>query len=423
MRLAPNRVAPSPLDGFDFTAIVRPGDTIGWPQAIGEPLGLTQRLIAQRDSLPHPHLFFGMSSSRTLSPELADSFTFTALNGAGTNRRISSRSDIIPAHVSAIPRLLRSKALPLDITLIRVRPLPDGSFTTGPISDFTQALVAAARCVIAEVDERLPVTGQDAILPAGAIHHFVTAGLHEVLMPDPEPTAIETTVAGHVAGLIPNGATVQLGVGTLPVAVARALVNHRDLGIHSGVISDSFVALMESGAISNARKRIDVGLSVTGGLFGTRILLDYADSNPAIAMRSSEHTHSQAVMAQLHALHSINSALEIDTTGQVNAEAIAGRYLGAVGGQPDFVRGAQLSPGGRSIIALPSTTPDGKLSRIVATLGGPVTTARSDVDVVITEHGVADLRGCSFPERTRRLIAIAHPDFRDDLRAAARRGE
>ena len=423
MKLAPPLLAPTPLEAFDFTAIVHPNDTIGWPQAIGEPLGLTRRLVAQRDSLPHPSLFFGMGSSRTLTPELAESFTFRALNGAGTNRRISSRSEIIPAHVSAIPRLLRSKSLPLDITLIRVRPLPDGSFTTGPVADFTQAMVAAARCVIAEVDARLPVTGQDAILPASAIHHFVTAGADEVLMPDPEPTATEIAVAAHVAAFIPNGATVQLGVGTLPVAVARALVHHHDLGIHSGVISDSFVALMDSGAITNARKNIDVGLTVTGGLFGTRILLDHADSNPAIAMRSSEHTHSQAVMARLHALHSINSALEIDTTGQVNAEAIGGRYLGAVGGQPDFVRGAQLSPGGRSIIALPSTTPDGKHSRIVASLGGPVTTARSDVDVVITEHGVADLRGCSFSERTRRLIAIAHPDFRQDLRAASRRGE
>jgi acetyl-CoA hydrolase len=422
MNFSAERLPPIPIDQFDFNEIIRPGDTIGWPQAIGEPLGLTGRLVAQRDTLPHPRLFFGMGSSRTLVPEMAESFTFTALNGAGTNRRISSLCEIIPAHVSAIPRLLRTCALPLDVVLIRARRLPDGRFTTGPISDFTQAMVAAARVVIAELDERLPITGQDAVLPADNIHHLVAAGPDEVLMPDPEPSEIETAVAAHVADMIPNGATVQLGVGTLPVAVARALVHHRDLGIHSGVISDSFVTLMNSGAISNARKGIDAGLSVTGGLFGTRVLLDHASGNPAIAMRNSEHTHSQAVMAQLHAMHSINSALEIDLTGQVNAEAIGGRYLGAVGGQPDFVRGAQLSPGGRSIIALPSTTPDGRHSRIVASLGGPVTTARSDVDVVITEYGVADLRACFFTERARRLIAIAHPDFREDLRRQARRG-
>jgi acyl-CoA hydrolase len=420
MSLTRSRPKPIPCDEFDFRDIVRAGDTIGWPQAIGEPLGLTRRLVDQRTSLPHPRLLFGMSSSPTLRPELAGSFSFSAFNGAGTNRRLSGLTEIIPAHVSAIPRLLRSRAVPLDIALVRVRPLPDGRFTTGTISDFTQAMVAAARCVIAEVDERLPITKDDAILPADSIDYFVMAGPDEVLMPDPTPTATEYAVAENVAGFIPNGATVQLGVGTMPVAVARALRGHRDLGVHTGVISDIYVELVQSGAVTNGRKGIDVGLTVTGGLFGTRILLDFADGNSTIAMRSAEHTHSQAVMAQLHAMHSINSALEIDITGQVNAEEVNGRYLGAVGGQPDFVRGAQLSPGGRSIMAIPSTTPDGLISRIVARLGGPVTTARSDVDVVITEQGAADLRGCSLSERSRRLIAIAHPDFRHGLRAAAR---
>jgi acyl-CoA hydrolase len=411
-----------PLDALNFRDLIREGDTIAWPQAIGEPLGLTRRLVAQRASLPRARLFFGLSSSRTLTPDLADSFDLIALNGAGTNRRLSGAAEIIPAFVSAIPRLMRSRALPVDVALIRVRMRPDGGVTTGCIADFTQAMVAAARCVIAEVDDRLPMTGHDAILPTGAIHHFVTAGPEEGLMPDATPSAAEIAVAARVAAFIPNGATVQLGIGTLPVAVLAALHGHRDLGVHSGVLSDAYVALMASGAVTNAAKGIDAGLTVAGGLFGTRILLDHADGNPAIALRSADHTHSQAVMAQLHALHSINSALEIDTTGQVNAEAIGGRYIGAVGGYADFVRGAQLSPGGRSIIALPSTTPDGALSRIVARLGGPVTTARGDVDVVITEHGVADLRGCTLSERTHRLIAIAHPDFRGDLRAAAHKG-
>ena len=423
MNSSVSRIVPTPLDEFDFRDIVRAGDTIGWPQGVGEPLGLTQRLVAQRHSLPRPRLLFGLTSSPTLRPELVDGFTFSAFNGAGTNRRMSGLTEIIPAHISTIPRLLRSRSVPLDIALIRVRPLPDGRVTTGSVSDFTQSLVAAARCVIAEVDERLPLTGDDAILPSEAIHFFVTAGPDEVLMPDPEPTAAEILVARNVAAFIPDGATVQLGVGTMPVAVARALMNHRDLGVHSGVISDIYVELVERGAVTNARKGIDVGRCVTGGLFGTRTLLDWCDGNPTIAMRRAEHTHSQAVMSQLHAMHSINAALEIDLTGQANAEEVKGRYLGAVGGQPDFVRGAQLSPGGRSIMALPSTTTDGTLSRIVATLGGPVTTARSDVDVVITDQGVADLRGCSLTERMRRLIAVAHPDFRQELRAAARLGE
>ena len=175
--------------------------------------------------------------------------------------------------------------------------------------------------------------------------------------------------------------------------------------------------LVEAGVVTNARKGIDVGVTVTGGLFGTARLDAFASANPTFAMRSAAYTHSLATLARLHALHAVNSAIEVDLTGQVNAEVATGRYLGAVGGQVDFVRGALLSPGGRSIIVLPSTTADGRRSRIVASLEGrPVTTPRSDADLVVTEHGAADLRGCGLLERARRLAAIAHPDFRADLR-------
>ena len=199
--------------------------------------------------------------------------------------------------------------------------------------------------------------------------------------------------------------------------MAAALRGHRDLGVHSGVVSDVLVDLIEAGVVTNARKGLDAGVTVSGGLFGTARLNAWADGNPVLAMRSATHTHGQATMARLHALHAVNSAIEVDLTGQVNAEVAAGRYLGAVGGQVDFVRGAQLSPGGRSIIALPSTTPDGRRSRIVASLEGrPVTTPRSDADLVVTEFGVAELRGIGLNDRARRLAAIAHPDFRAELR-------
>jgi acetyl-CoA hydrolase len=200
------------------------------------------------------------------------------------------------------------------------------------------------------------------------------------------------------------------------VAVSRALFDHHELGVHSGLLSDIFVDLVEKGVVTNSHKGIDEGVSVTGCLFGTRRLLDHASNNAAIALRSVEYTHNLAVMARINSLFTVNSAIEVDVTGQVNAELAGGRYLGAVGGQVDFVRGAQYSAGGRSIIALPSTTPDGQTSRIVASLAGrPVTTPRSDVDMVITEYGVADLRGASLSQRLKRLSTIAHPDFRDDL--------
>ncbi len=202
----------------------------------------------------------------------------------------------------------------------------------------------------------------------------------------------------------------------MPVAVARALAGHRDLGVHSGVVSDVVVDLVERGAVTNAFKGVDRGCIVTGGLFGTRRLYDFADDNPHVHLRAISYTHDLAVLAKVGRFHSINSAVEVDLTGQVNAEVAAGRYLGAVGGQVDFVRGAAAAADGRSIIALRSTTADGEQTRIVPRLqNAPVTTARSDVDVVATEHGIADLRGRSLTERAQLLIAIADPAFRETL--------
>lgn len=404
---------------FDFSPHVRADDVVTWPQGTGEPLGLTRRLVEQRHALPPLELFVGMMTSNTLKPEHADRFRFRGLNGAGTTRTLTTANllDIVPAYVSAVPALIRSRAIRVDVVLLRVRPHPKpGFFTVGVTVDFIPAMVQAARCVIAEIDERLPVTSQDALIAQADIDVLTQCDADEILLPDPEPDEIDMRVAARVAELIPDGATIQLGVGGLPVAVCRALKGHRDLGVHSGVISDAVVDLVEKGVVTNARKGIDKGRIVTGGLFGSRRLMDFADGNEAVEMRSSEYTHNQQVLGRVNKLYAINSGVEVDLTGNVNSEVAAGRYLGAIGGQPDFVRGAFASPGGRAIIALPSTTPDGRHSRIVASLEGrPVTTTRADVDIVVTEYGVADLRGRSFSERVERLCAIAHPEFRDGL--------
>lgn len=404
---------------LDLGAWLRAGDVVTWPQGTGEPRGLTRRLVEQRHALPPVELFIGMMTSDTLSPGHADRFRMRALNGAGSNRSLTQAGllDIVPCHVSAVPDLIRSRVIPVDVVLIRVRPHPQaGCYTTGVMADFTQSMVASARCVIAEIDERLPLTAQDALVRAEDIDVLVECDADEILLPDPEPAQIDVRVAAHVAARIPEGATLQLGIGSLPVAVCRALAGHRDLGIHSGVISDAVVELIERGAVTNARKGVDAGQTVTGGLFGSRRLMEFASGNPALSMRSADYTHSIRVMSGVERLHSVNAAIEVDLSGQVNSEVAGGRYLGAIGGQVDFVRGAQVSPGGRSIIALPSTTPDGSRSRIVASLEGrPVTTSRADVDLVITEYGVADLRGRSLAERAARLAAIAHPAFRPSL--------
>lgn len=404
------------LQQLRFAGLLHKDDVIGWPQGPGEPLALTEALVEQRAELQSPTLFFGLSSSATLRPELAEHFRLRALNGAGSNRRVTALADIVPCHVSTVPALMRSGQLRVDVALIQVRPLSTGDYTLGVISDFTQALIRQARLVIALVNPKLPSVRGDAWVGGDDIDVLVESDDRLIDMPDPEPSVVERAVARQVAALIPNRATVQLGVGTLPAAVAGALSQHRDLGVHSGVVSDVLVDLVEQGVVTNAYKGRDVGRTVTGGLFGTQRLRDFAERSRTIDMRGVEYTHHIAVTAALSQFHSINSAIEIDLSGQANAEIAGDRYLGAVGGQVDFVRGGVASEGGRSIIAFPSTTPDGKHSRIVASLNGhPVTTARSDVDMVVTEYGVAHLRGCSLHERAQRLVDITHPDHREPL--------
>ncbi|VTU16602.1 Propionyl-CoA:succinate CoA transferase [Variovorax sp. SRS16] len=405
-----------PIDQLRFADCLRPRDVIGWPQGPGEPLALTEALVAQRASLTSAELFFGLSASDTLRPELADHFAFRALNGAGGSRRVTAMADIYPCHVGSIPSLLRSGILRVDVVLIQVRALPAGGFTLGVIADFTQALIRQARLVVALVNPALPLLAGDAVVDAADIDLLVESDERLIDMPDPAPSSVEALVAQQVAALIPDRATIQLGVGTLPAAVAHALAGHRELGVHSGVVSDVLVDLIEQGVVTNAHKGRDAGRTVTGGLFGTQRLRDFAERSGSVDLRSVEYTHHLAVTSSLSCFHTINSVIEIDLSGQANAEIAGGRYLGAVGGQVDFVRAGIASPGGRSIIAFPSTTPDGKHSRIVASLEGrPVTTARSDVDVIVTEYGAAHLRGCPLRERARRLAAISHPDHRDAL--------
>lgn len=412
------------LDQLQFADLVRPGDVIAWPQGPGEPLALTERLVAQGPSLRRPTLLFGLTQSNTLQPELARDFDFHALNGSGTSRRVSGLAQIFPSHLSALPGLFREKALRVDVCLVQVRPLADGRFTLGVICDFVHAMLQQARLVVALVNPALPRMGGDAVVQAQDIDLLVNGDTRIIDLPDPDPSAVEHEVARRVAELVPDEATVQLGVGTLPAAVALALRSHRGLGLHSGVVSDAVIDLIERGIVTNAHKGVDVGKVVTGGLFGTQRLRSFAEQSGLFEMRSADYTHQLPVMAGISKFHTINSGIEIDISGQVNAEVAGGRYLGAVGGYVDFIRGGAASPGGRSIIAFPSTTPDGKHSRIVASLGDrPVTAARSDIDTVVTEHGVAELRGCSLAERSHRLVAIAHPDHREALARAMRTHE
>lgn len=407
------------LSQLRFSSFMGGSDVVGWPQGPGEPLALTQALVAQRAEISGATLFFGLSQSDTLQPELADHFKFRALNGAGSNRRVTALAEIVPCYVSAIPSLLRGGQLKLDVALVQVKPLGNGKYTLGVISDFSGAMIERARVVVALLNPALPSTQGDALVDESDIDFLVDGDSRIIDMPDPEPSAMELEVARQVASLIPDRACVQLGVGTLPAAVAAALSGHRELGVHSGVVSDVLVDLVEKGVVTNAHKPDHAGSTVTGGLFGTQRLRDFAERSGLIAMRNADYTHHIGVSSAIPNFHTINSAIEIDLTGQINSEIAAGRYLGAVGGQVDYVRAGVASNGGMSIIAFPSATADGKHSKIVASLAGrPVSTARCEVDVIVTEQGAAHLRGCSLRERAQRLIAIAHPQHREPLARA-----
>ncbi|HLS75899.1 MAG TPA: acetyl-CoA hydrolase/transferase C-terminal domain-containing protein [Nocardia sp.] len=414
-----------PAADLDLRAILRPGDRIVAGQACGEPTTLIEALIAQGPRIEGLSLFVATSFSGLLTPAAADAFTPVSMGAIGALRALTRvhRLRVIPCHVSRIGPMIEAGILGCDVALIQVAPADaDGTHSLGLISDHVRAAVDSARVVIAEVNDRVPRTCGERVRSAD-IDVAVRVSRQPVQVPPASIGPVDEAIAGHVAAYIDDGAVLQTGVGAVPDAVLRLLHDRRDLGVHSGMIGDGLVELVEAGVITNARKPIDRGVSVTGALIGTDRLYRFADRNPAVAMRTTAYTHDPAVLARLERLVTVNSAVEVDLTGQVNAEQSGAAYLGGTGGQVDFVRAGARSPGGRAVIALPATAKGGTVSRITAALSGPVTTARSDVDVIVTEYGAAELAGHDLAERARRLTAIAHPDFREHLARAAHRIE
>jgi acetyl-CoA hydrolase len=304
---------------------------------------------------------------------------------------------------------------------------PDGTFGLGLAADYLAPLIGRASTVIAEVNDQVPDVGGDRRLSRGQIDVLVRTSRPPAEYAGKPASDVDIAIAEHVAGLVPDGATLQVGIGSLPAVVLRHLRGHRDLGVHSGMITDEIAELIEAGVVTGARKGTDRGLTVTGLLLGTSTLIKRAAVDKSIQLRDTRYTHDQAVLAAQHALVAVNSAIEVDLTGQANVEVAAGRYVGGTGGAADFLRGAARSAGGVPVIALPSTagrsaalpSTTGTASRIVARLSGPAGLSRADAGVIVTEYGVADLRGLSLARRRERMIAIAHPDHRAALGAAA----
>lgn len=407
---------------LDLSQWVRPGDHIVWGQACGEPTTLIETLLAQADALPQVSAFAATSFSSLLTEEAARRINLSSMGTIGTLRPLAAANllCIVPCHVGQVGAMIEQGLIGCDVAFVQVSP-PDanGNHSFGLINDFVQAAIARARVVIAEVNDQVPFTLGDATLPADRITCAVQVSRPPVEVQPAPISETDLAIAKHIANYIGDGAVIQTGVGAVPDAILRLIADRRDIGVHSGMIGDGLVDLVEAGVVTNARKEIDPGVSITGALIGTRRLYQFAHQNPRLQMRRSTYTHSEAVMAQLSRLVTINSALEVDLTGQVNAEQSGNSYMGGTGGQVDFVRAGCRSPGGHSIIALPATAKGGTISRITARLTGPVTTARSEVDIIVTEFGAAELKGQSLPERARRMVAIAHPDFREELDRAA----
>jgi acyl-CoA hydrolase len=408
--------------GLDLGRFLRPGDRIVWGQACGEPTTLVEALLAQAQGIGPLSAFAATSFSGLLDVAAAEKVSIASMGAIGALRTLAAahRLGIVPCHVSQVGPMIEQGLIGCDVAFVQVSPPDaDGNHSFGLISDFVQAAVKKARVVIAEVNEHVPFTFGDAVLPAARIDCAVRVARMPVEVSPAKIGETDLAIARVAAAYIEDGAVIQVGIGAVPDAMLRLLRDRRDLGVHSGMIGDGLVELVEAGVITNARKPIDPGVSITGALIGTRRLFEFAARNPKIGMRSSAYTHDAAVLSRLPKLVTINSAVEVDLTGQVNAEQSGSHYLGGTGGQVDFVRAGARSQGGHSIIALPATAQGGKVSRITGNLSGPVTTARSDVDVIITEFGAAELKGQTLAERTRRLTAIAHPDFREELDRAA----
>lgn len=404
-------------------ALIRPGDTLWWGQATAEPQTLTRAVVQQRHALAQGRrlrVFVGIGASDTLQPAQADAIDFFGYAAGGPHRALAQAGvlDILPSHYSHLPGLIRAGVLPVDVVLLQVSP-PDaqGRYSLGLVQEYLPAAIERARVVMAEVHPDVPWTHGGLHLQASDFALLIDAEHPPLDQSRSAPGPVEQAIARHVAGWVEDGATLQLGIGNLPEAVLAALHGHRDLGLHSGAVGDGIAVLAEAGVLTNARKSLDTGVGIGGILMGGERLRRWAHRNPQIELRGTDYTHDPEVLATSHKLTAINAAIEVDLTGQINAEVAAGCYVGAVGGAVDFLRGAARSKGGLPIVALPATA-KGK-TRIVAQLSGPVSTPRSDAGLIVTEHGVADLRGQTLSRRVRRLIDIAAPEHRADLERQA----
>jgi acyl-CoA hydrolase/GNAT superfamily N-acetyltransferase len=388
-----------------------------------EPQRLVRELARQADRLRDVEVvsLLTLGTAEYADPDYARSFRHNAyFIGANVRRAVrDGRADYTPVFLSEIPGLVRSGQQRVDAALVQLSP-PDrhGYLSFGIHLDVQRAMIEHARLVIAEINPHMPRTRGESRVPLDALDFCVETDepLLELALPA-DADGVSDRIGVHVAGLVDDGSCLQLGIGSIPDAVARHLVGKRHLGVHTEMLSDGILPLVEHGVIDNSRKRVLPGRSVVSFVMGTRKLYDWVDDNPDVEFYSSDFVNDPRVICQNDKVVAVNSALQVDLTGQVCADSLGYDFYSGIGGQVDFVRGAAMSAGGKPIIALPSTARNGEVSRIVPHLdeGAGVVTSRGDVHYVVTEHGVAYLHGKTVRERALALVGVAHPDFRDEL--------
>jgi len=400
---------------IDLRPYITAGSGVWWGQGSADPTPLVNTLLDQAEEIGPLRAFTGLTWNERLSDDLPPGLTMLSYGGLGELRSLSRNGllDVIPCHYSSLPRMFARGQLPCDVGLLQVStPDDEGMVSLGVGVEYVADAIPHTPILIAEINHRMPATRGTPRLPLSSFVATIETDRPLAEAPLRRPDQIERAIAANVADLIEDGDTIQIGVGSLPDAVLAALSGHHDLGVHSGMVTDGVVDLIDQGVVTGARKEIDRGVVVTGAALGTTRMYDRLGEVP-IEFRPASYTHSPEVLARLGSLVSINAALEVDLYGQVGAEVRGGVHVGALGGQVDFSRAASLT-GARSIIALRSEL--GSESTINLRLrDGVVTTPRVDVDAVVTEHGVALLAGCTVAERARRLIDVAAPDHRDRL--------
>jgi acyl-CoA hydrolase len=405
----------------DAVAKIKSGDRVYLHTAAATPQRLIEAMVGRANELRNVEIvaLHTEGDAPYVRPEYRESFRMNALFVGSNIRKAVQQgdADAIPVFLSDVPSLFLNRILPLDVALVHVSP-PDrhGYCSLGVSVDATLAAVHAAKLVIAQVNPNMPRTHGEGMLHASKIHAMVA-----VSDPLPEPSRhvlseTEISIGQNIASIVEDGATLQMGIGAIPDAALAALSGHKNLGIHSEMFSDGVIDLVEKGVINGSNKRTHKEIIVASFLMGSRRLYDFVDDNPFVEMLPSDYVNDTREIRKNPKVTAINSALEIDMTGQVCADSIGQKHYSGVGGQMDFIRGAALSEGGKPIIALPSTTSRGQ-SRIVPQLkpGAGVVTTRAHVQYVVTEFGIVNLQGKNLRQRAEALASIAHPDFREDI--------